>query len=207
MKPGSALMDLTSVKKAPCATMKKATTKSVDVIGCHPVFGPNVADFSGQNVVLCPVRGKKQFDFIKTMFENEGAHVTVCTPEEHDNAMGVVQGMTHFMLISAGMAMRDIDFDLAGSRKFSSPVYDLIIDLIGRILGQDPKLYAEIQLNNASARKSRDAFMRAAAELNKLINEGDEEAFISEMEKAAAHFGDTEGAMRRTNELLKKKAK
>jgi Prephenate dehydrogenase len=66
----------------------------------------------------------------------------LCAPEEHDRAMGFVQGMTHFMLISAGKAMKDAKFDMSESRKFSSPVYDLILDLVGRILAQDPKLTA-----------------------------------------------------------------
>jgi hypothetical protein len=51
----------------------------------------------------------------------------------------------------------------------------------------------------------REAYLRAANSLNGMIAEGDEEKFVSQMELAAAHFGDTAGAMERTNRLLKKK--
>jgi prephenate dehydrogenase len=205
VKPGSLLMDLTSVKEGPCALMDKLAPKGAEVLGCHPVFGPAITEFSGQNIVLCPVRGEKWFNFMKKLFEAEGARTTVCSPKEHDKAMGVVQGMTHFMLISAGMAMRNMSFDLDDSKKFSSPVYSLIMDLIGRILGQDPKLYAEIQMNNKETARVRDVFMRSAKELDRIIEDGDEEAFVLAMTKAAAHFGDTSGAMERTSRLLKKK--
>lgn len=204
MKPASLLMDLTSVKKEPCEAMAKAAPKGVDVVGCHPVFGPMVEDFKDQNVVMCRVRGDKWFGFVKKVFEREGAHATICTPEEHDKAMGVVQGMTHFMLISAGMAMRDLDFDLKKSREFSSPVYDLILDIIGRILAQDPRLYAEIQLHNPETVKVREAFLQAANKLDRTVSSGFEASFIEEMTAAAKHFGDTMGAMERTNKLLKR---
>jgi len=204
MKRGAAVMDLTSVKKEPCEAMEKTALAGVEIIGCHPVFGPTVSDFKGQNIVLCKVRGSKSFSLMKAIFEKEGAHVTVCTPEEHDAAMGVVQGMTHFMLISAGMAMEDLKFDLQKSREFSSPIYNLILDIIGRILAQDPKLYAEIQLGNKKTKAVRGAYLNAAKRLEGIINSGNEEAFIKEMAAAAKHFGDTSGAMERTNKLLKK---
>lgn len=204
VKKGSLLMDLTSVKKAPCDAMDKAAPKGVEVLGCHPVFGPTVTSFKGQNFVLCSIRDGKMSAWMKGLLKKEGARITLCSPEEHDSAMGIVQGLTHFMLISAGMALKDLDFDLQKSRKFSSPVYDLILDVVGRILGQDPKLYAEIQLNNPETKKARDAYMRAAERLDAMISARDEEAFIDEMTKAAEHFGDTKGSLERTNRLLKK---
>jgi len=203
-KKGSLLMDLTSVKKAPCEAMDKAALKGVEILGCHPVFGPTITSFKGQNFVLCPIREGKMSSWMKSLLKKEGARITICSPEEHDSSMGIVQGLTHFMLISAGMAMRDLKFDLQKSRKFSSPVYDLILDVVGRILAQDPKLYAEIQLNNPETKKARDAYMRAVKRLEGIISARNEEAFIDEMTKAAEHFGDTKGSLERTNKLLKK---
>lgn len=204
MRAGSLLMDLTSVKKGPCEAMAEAAPEGVGVLGCHPVFGPMARDFRGQNLVLCPVRESGLVPEFKELLRKEGARVTVCSPEEHDRAMGVIQGMTHFMLISAGMAMRDLGFDLQGTRSLSSPVYQLVMDLVGRILGQDPKLYGEIQLNNPETKEVREAYMRAAERLDGIISRGDEEAFVEEMSEAAEHFKDTEGALRRTQELLKR---
>jgi prephenate dehydrogenase len=204
LKRGSMIMDLTSVKKEPCAKMIDSVPEGVEVLGCHPVFGPMVGKFKGQNFVLCPVRGGRLFKRFKALLKKEGAVVTICTPEEHDSAMGVVQGMTHFMLISAGIALKDLDFDLEETKDFSSPVYQLALDLVGRILGQDPKLYGEIQLNNSETDRVREAYLTAAGRLNKIILDKDEDSFVEEMTLAAEHFGDTQSSLKRTQKLLKK---
>ncbi|MBN2517820.1 MAG: prephenate dehydrogenase/arogenate dehydrogenase family protein [Candidatus Altiarchaeota archaeon] len=204
VRPGALLMDLTSIKKAPCEAMERFSQSSVDVIGMHPVFGPMVDDFRGQNIVLCKVRGGKWFSWVREYFGGKGARVTLATPEEHDEFMGVVQGMTHFMLFSAGKTLEELDFDPVSSKKFSSPVYQLLLDLIGRILAQDPALYCEIQTNNKGAAKARKTFIESSKRINALLEKGDEEGFIREMRKAAEHFGDTKGAMDRTSRMLGK---
>jgi len=204
MKNGSLLMDLTSVKEAPCEAMLKAAPAGVEVVGCHPVFGPMTPSFDNQNFVLCPLRVSSRFKGFKKVIRKNGARITECSPKEHDEAMGVVQGMTHFMLISAGAAMRDMGVDLKNSRRVSSPVYDLVLDLVGRLLGQDPRLYAEIQLENKETKKARKAFLEAAKRIDRIVAKGNEEAFAREMATAAEHYGDVTGALERTQRILKK---
>lgn len=205
VKPGALLTDLTSVKKDPCEAMVKFSKPGVEIIGMHPVFGPMMGDFKGQNFILCKIRGDEWFSWLKEYLEKKGARITVATPEEHDEVMGVVQGMTHFMLFSAGKTLKDLNFDLSNSKKFASPVYQLILDLVGRILAQDPAMYCEIQLNNKGTSKVRKTFIESCQRINSLLETGNEEGFVQEIKKAAEHFKDTEGAMKRTTELLKKK--
>lgn len=206
LRPGSLVMDLTSVKKGPCDAMS-AAPDDVEVVGCHPVFGPMVGSFEGQNFVFCPIRQGPRFkEFIATI-KKEGAKITVCTPEEHDSAMAVVQGMTHFMLISAGLAMKELDFSSDDAKKFSSPVYRLATDLVGRVLGQDPGLYAQIQLNNPHAKLAREEYLAAAGKLDKMIRDGDGNGFIRAMQDSAKHFGDTKGAIARTQKILSERDK
>jgi prephenate dehydrogenase len=42
MRPGSLLMDLSSLKKEPMAAMLRHVPPGVEVIGAHPLFGPDV---------------------------------------------------------------------------------------------------------------------------------------------------------------------
>ena len=48
VRPGSLLMDFTSVKIEPCEAMEKHADKKVEIIGTHPMFGPRVASLEGQ---------------------------------------------------------------------------------------------------------------------------------------------------------------
>jgi len=51
------LMDLTSLKKEPVKLMLK--NSRAEVIGCHPLFGPQLKDVTRQNVILCTAARKK----------------------------------------------------------------------------------------------------------------------------------------------------
>lgn len=204
MKESSCLMDLTSVKTEPCALMGALAPKGVEVLGIHPVFGPSISSFKGQNFVFCPVRGENWKSWLKRYFEDKGAKVTVSTPEEHDKVMSVVQGMTHFMLFSAGKAMRELDFNVVDSQKFSSPVYQLILDLVGRIHAQNPEMYYEIQKNNKNVADVRAAFINAAHGLDDLLKADDKTNFVNEVDESGDHFGNVRDSLARTDKLLRK---
>jgi len=202
LKAGSLMMDLTSIKQKPCEYMSKHTKKGVEVIGAHPIFGPRVRGIAGQVFVLTPVKGTKWLPKVKMFLQEHKAKVYESTPAEHDRIMAVVQGLTHFSYISLGKTLQTLDFDIKHSRDFSSPVYNLMLDMVGRIIGQDPKLYAEIQMGNPHVGQVHDAFMEAASELKEMVAQGDEEGFIRRMVEAAKHFDDVEQAMGRSDKAI-----
>jgi prephenate dehydrogenase len=202
VKSGGLLMDLTSVKGWPCDLMAKHSSQDVEVVGTHPVFGPRVGSIEGQVFVLTPVRGGAMLRWLKELLVRNKARIVESTPEEHDEVMAVVQGLTHFAYISVGKTFKDVGFDVKRSRQFSSPVYDLMLDMIGRIIGQDPYLYAEIQMQNPKVIGIHDAYLKAASHVSGLVREGREQEFVSMMAEAARHFGDTERSMGRSDKAI-----
>ncbi len=205
MRPGSLLTDVTSVKKGPMEAMKKAPD-GVEVIGMHPMFGHTVPDVKGQTVILVPVEGRteKWLPRIRTLLEDNGAHVEILSAEEHDRITAVVQGLTHFAYISTGATLAALDFKVGKSRRFMSPVYEIMIDFVGRILAQNPHLYATIQ-TNPEVEKVRDTFIDQCKTLSEFVKKGDTDGFVRSMRKAATHFGDTEAALRRSDKLVNAK--
>lgn len=204
MKAGSLLMDFTSIKVKPVEAMKKFAPSDVEILGTHPMFGPTIPTIRGQTVILVPVkeRSKKWFPVVRELFEESGAHVEVTTAAEHDMLVSVVQGLTHFAYISIGMTIDRLDFDLKKSRKFVSPVYDIMLDFVGRILGQNPYLYALIQMENPGVLEVHNAFIRECEELSALVRVHDEEGFVRKMKAAARKYGDTSHAMRKSDKLI-----
>lgn len=203
MPPGSLLMDITSVKTIPVDTMRKYTPENVEFLGTHPMFGPSIPDLRGQIVIFTPVKGRstKWFPVIKSLYEDNGAHIEIMDPVEHDRMMAVVQGLTHFAFISIGSVFMELEFDVMNSRRFMSPMYDILLDLVGRILAQNPYLYAMIQMNPEVA-KVHKAYIEQCGRMAELVREKDIEGFVDMMKKASAHFGDTESAMRRSEKLI-----
>ena len=203
MTAGSLLMDITSVKTGPMEAMTEYAPQDVEILGSHPMFGPSIPDIRGQIVIFTPVEGRcmKWFKVIKNLYENNGAHIEIMDAAEHDKMMAVVQGLTHFAYISIGAVFRELEFDVARSRRFMSPMYDIMLDLVGRILAQNPYLYAMIQMNPEVA-KVHKAYIDQCNLMAETVKRKDIEGFVGLMKKAASHFGDTESALRRSEKLI-----
>ncbi|MDI9393948.1 MAG: prephenate dehydrogenase [Euryarchaeota archaeon] len=204
MKAGSLLMDFTSIKVKPVEAMRKFTPGDVEILGTHPMFGPTIPTIRGQTVILVPVEGRseKWFPVIRQLFEDSGAHVEITTAAEHDRLVSVLQGLTHFAYISIGTTIDRLDFDIKKSRKFVSPVYSIMLDFVGRILGQNPYLYALIQMENPGVPEVHEAFIKECEELSGLVRAHDEEGFVKKMKAAARKYDDTAHALRRSDKLI-----
>ncbi|WP_406655626.1 prephenate dehydrogenase [Methanolobus sp. ZRKC2] len=207
MKSGSLLMDFTSLKVGPTEAMKKYAPEDVEILGTHPMFGPSIPSLHGQIFILTPINGRcdKWFPVMRSLFEDNGAHIEVINPTEHDRFVSIVQGLTHFAYITIGTTFDSLDFSVNESRRFMSPVYDIMLDFVGRIIGQNPYLYAYIQMENPEVLKVHDAFMEQCSEMSSIVRKKDVEAFTAKMKDAAVHFGDTASALRRSDKLINSK--
>lgn len=207
MKTGSLLMDFTSIKESPLAAMKKHAPKGVEVIGTHPMFGPSIPDIRGQTVILTPPdeRCARWYLVIHDVFDKAGAHIEIISAKEHDRLMAVVQGLTHFAYIAIGSTFKELDFDVAKSRRFMSPVYEIMVDFVGRILAQNPYLYAMIQVNNRDVEHVHRTFIQECEKISGVVKGDDISAFVDLMKDAATHFGNTESALRRSDKLINNK--
>ncbi|WP_407355422.1 prephenate dehydrogenase [Methanolobus sp. WCC5] len=207
MKSGSLLMDFTSLKVGPTEAMKKYAPQDVEILGTHPMFGPSIPGLHGQIFILTPIEGRcdRWFPVIRALFEDDGAHIEVISPAEHDRFVSVVQGLTHFAYITIGTTFDKLDFSVNESRRFMSPVYDIMLDFVGRIVGQNPYLYAYIQMENPEVLRVHDAFMQQCSEMSSIVRKKDVEAFTAKMKEAAVHFGDTASALRRSDKLINSK--
>ncbi len=203
MPAGSLLMDITSIKTGPMDAMVKYAPAGVEILGTHPMFGPSIPDIRGQIVIFTPVEGwcSKWFPIIRSLYEDNGAHIEIMDAAQHDKMMAVVQGLTHFAYISIGSVFRELEFDVASSRRFMSPMYDIMLDLVGRILAQNPYLYAMIQMN-PEVSKVHMAYIAQCNLMADTVKKKDIEGFVGIMKKAAVHFGDTESALRRSEKLI-----
>lgn len=203
VRPGCLLMDVTSVKVEPCDAMKKFAGKKVEILGTHPMFGPRVTSIEGLTFILTPIRVKRWERFVMDFLEKRGAKVFVTTPEEHDRMMSIVQGLTHFAYIAAASTLRELDADIAQTRNFASPIYGLMLDLIARIVGQSPQLYASIQMHNPKVREVHKVFIEQAERLSEIVKKKDIDSFTEVMAEAAKHLGDIDASMGRSDKAIR----
>jgi prephenate dehydrogenase len=203
MRPGSLLMDLSSLKKTPLEAMLRHAPPGVEVIGVHPLFGP-AGDPRGRNIVLVPTgRSERWLSVLHDIFRDAGLEVLEATAEEHDRNMAVVQGLTHFMYVALGRALEKAHADLGQASAFRTPVYGVTKEMLGRVLSQSPELYALIQ-SSEYARLLRRAYVEACQELASELDEGKLREFIRDFESAARYYGDTAAARKRSERILLK---
>ncbi|RCV64768.1 prephenate dehydrogenase [Methanophagales archaeon] len=203
---GSLLMDITTVKKMPVETMQRSTNAGVEILGTHPLFGPSTTSMQGQTVIFVPLRKGQQYERVYELFECTGAKIEFLTAAEHDEIMAVIQGLTHFVLISFGIALKNLDFDVAGSRKYMNPMVAILMDFVGRLLHQDPHLSALIQTNFEMG-EVHEAFLFGANRLFELVSAGNVKEFMAETMMAVRHFGDTKEAPLDSDKIIEEQIK
>ncbi|MGB8219727.1 MAG: prephenate dehydrogenase/arogenate dehydrogenase family protein [Methanoregula sp.] len=187
MRDDQLLCDFTSLKVAPVAAMLRSKAQ---VIGLHPMFGPTVSSIAGQTIVVCPARTTDAaLDYLAGIFTREGAVCTLATPEEHDRMMAVVQGLTHFVTICMADTLRRLGTDIGATEAYMSPVYQIELGLVGRLLSQDPALYADILEQNPFVPEVIAACRSAAGDLAEIVTSGDPDAFAEFFRQDTRHLG------------------
>lgn len=202
LKKGNLLIDVTSVKEKPAQIMQENVREGVEFLPTHPMFGPRVRSLDGQVVVLTPLVRGQMFKKVLKFLESENARVVISTPHLHDEMMSIVQGLTHFTYISIATALQRLQVDVKESRKFASPIYSLMLDMIARITAQNPYLCYSIQTNNRYIDKTQQEFLSTFQELRGMIIKEKQEDFVAAMSSAAKHLDDLEAALGRSDKAI-----
>ncbi|WP_342771752.1 prephenate dehydrogenase/arogenate dehydrogenase family protein, partial [Methanoculleus sp. UBA300] len=193
--------DLTSLKVEPVRAM---LTSRAEVIGLHPMFGPGAASLRGQTIVATPGRCRPEtLEGLLSVFRDQGASVTLSTPEDHDRMMAVVQGLTHFGTLAKAEAIRRTGADVGETLSFTSPVYRIEIGFVGRLLAQDADLYGDILQMNPAVPGVLAAFEEAVRTLREIVESGDRERFRAFFSGNSSHYASyLRAATEETDDLI-----
>ena len=201
---GSLLMDVCSIKTEAAEALNKYAPDNVEILPCHPMFGPRVPTIKRQIIVLTPIenRAENWFDRVEKYLTKSECEIVVTTPEEHDKYMSIVQGLTHFSFITLASTIRKLHINVERSRSFSSPIYSLMLDMVSRVIYQNPYLYYSIQKNNKENTHAREVLIKEGAYLSKLIEDGNEKDFVKNMEESSEHLDNREEALIRSDRAI-----
>ena len=202
MKSGSVMIDVTSVKEEPAKTMAEVLPENIEYIPTHPIFGPRTTILDNQVIVLTADRKGKWYEKVYRYLESKNMRIIETTAEKHDFMMSIVQVLTHFSFISTASAIEKLSVDISETEDYESPIYNLMIDMIARIVAQNPYLTYNIQAMNENGAKIRNTFTEAATELRDIINDKNEEEFVKIAIKATKHMGDITNALGRSDKAI-----
>jgi prephenate dehydrogenase len=158
------ILDVCSLKVFSCKLMDEILPNNVEIIGTHPLFGPQSSPNSikDMRIVLCNVRSKR-LNTVKNFCESLGLRVFITSPEEHDKQMAVSQALTHFIgQVAKKMDIKRVDL--------STKTFDNLMDVIEIIKNDTPALFENMQTMNPFAKEERERFIAESKKLNENLN-------------------------------------
>ncbi|MEH1900430.1 MAG: bifunctional chorismate mutase/prephenate dehydrogenase [Nostoc sp.] len=182
----TALCDITSIKTQPTQAMLEH--HSGPVMGLHPMFGPNIKSFLGQKVVVCPGRNDDSFQWLLDFIKSKGGELIVCTPEEHDKMMVIVQATQHFCRFSLGVFLAHARIDIEQSLTMSTHNYRQELDIVKRLFSQNPHLCVDIMLATEERCDAISFLANTYSRLARLVAKKDRDALIKEFENTQSFF-------------------
>ncbi|MCG7533284.1 bifunctional chorismate mutase/prephenate dehydrogenase [Psychrobium sp. MM17-31] len=182
------LVDLTSTKGKPLEHM--LNVHAGPVLGLHPMFGPDVASLAKQVIIYCDGRSPEKYAWLLEQIGIWGAKLTLADPQEHDNAMTLVQGMRHFTTFVYGQHLAAENPNMEQLLDYSSPIYRLELAMVGRLFAQDSQLYADIIFSSNENTKMFSRYLSRFEHANTMLVNGDREGFIQAFKEVSQWFGD-----------------
>ncbi len=182
------LLDVTSTKTSPVEAM--CAQSSCSVVGTHPLFGPSVHSLQGQRIALVPERvTEKWLSWLEQLLSARGLSVILTTAKEHDEAMGIVQVLTHQATEILGRTIQRLGVNIPKTLEFTSPIYLIDLLMAARHFAQSSNLYASIQMSNPETSRVLDALTSSGEELRSIVESNDRDAFNTMFEEVHQYFG------------------
>ena len=159
------IVDVTSVKQKPIALLQKHF-KSHQILGTHPVFGPQSGKngIQGLPIVLSNAScTKATYTKISFFLKNElGLQIIEQTPKQHDHEMANVQALTHFI----GRALLNLQIK---SYATNTKSYEQLLEVASLLKDDSWELFKTIQNTNPEAKKIRKQFLKELISLESAL--------------------------------------
>lgn len=157
------VMDVGSVKTMPCKML--AQYFSDNVLGTHPLFGPDSASTTWRNhkMVFCRLNiSDSKYQAVKTIFTDLGINAINTTPEEHDRTMAQTQALVHFI----GRALTGLT-----EQTIATPDYENLLAMMQKVTNDTWELFFDMQKLNPYAASVRRDFIKQLQELELKITQ------------------------------------
>ena len=180
-KPEQAIIDITSIKTFPVKIMHKHIKTGV-MLGTHPMFGPGARGIANQSVVLTPTNEKEKTlaQKISEYLESKGARVALMSPDEHDEMMGVILGLSHFIAIASADTLLSLD-KLKQMRAIGGSTFKLLLTLAESVISEEPEFYTSLQMNLPNIAEIEKLFQSKTKAWADLVESKDKEKFAQKM--------------------------
>lgn len=187
-RDGQLIFDVTSIKTKMVNAMH-AHIKKGEVLGVHPMFGPGAAGVEGQRFVLTPVGAKEKAlaRKVRRYLQDRKANVVIMKPEEHDEIMGIVLGLAHFIALVSADTLISLG-KTRESRAVAGTTYRLLLTMAQAVVSEDPDFYSSLQLNLPGMAEIDRLFQQKAARWASMVKKRRKQEFMDMMDSLKYAF-------------------
>jgi prephenate dehydrogenase len=166
LQAGTLVLDVGSVKVRPAKAMQRLLPGHVDIVGTHPLFGPQSArdGIAGLKIAVCPIRGRRAFRVAAFLRRALKLQVFVTTPETHDREAATVQGLTH-LIAKVLVSMEPLP------TRLTTASFDMLMRGVEMVRYDAPEVFMAIERANPYSAEVRKRFFALAAELDRALDE------------------------------------
>ncbi len=150
LRPDTLFIDTCSVKMMPVDWMVKHLPQKSEIIGTHPMFGPDSYDEKKHlPMVMCDVRTNgDSFDFWSAYFSNKNMAVEEMSPSQHDKMVAYSQGITHYIgRVLADLNLHSVNINTLG--------YEKLLEIIEQTCNDSWQLFLDLQRYNPFTKEMR----------------------------------------------------
>jgi prephenate dehydrogenase len=167
LRPGTIVLDVGSVKVQPTDVMRAELPDFVDIVGTHPLFGPQSArsGIKGLKIAICPIRGGSAPRIAAFLKHALGLRVFLTTPDAHDREAAMVQGITH-LIAKVLVRMEPLP------TRLTTASFDLLVQATEMVRHDAPSVFWAIERANPHAASVRERFFALAEETRLLLESG-----------------------------------
>jgi prephenate dehydrogenase len=194
LAPDTLVVSFTSVQVQSQQLLANALSGRCQFLGCHPLFGPGLLSPVGAFAALVDYRAQKPVHVaFRNLLISVGLDVVELAAAEHDEAMAMVQSLTHFTLLTFASTLASLrDRPFAASERLArlrTPNFRFMHAFASRLLQIAPTTTGSVQLGE-HASKVRSLFVEQAQQLAHGLDQS------CDAHQAAFYFSATKRALR-----------
>jgi prephenate dehydrogenase len=164
-----------------------------EVLGAHPLFGPEDAGNSGKMMIICQGRGERGLRWLSQILRTAEIKTAYLDPEEHDRKMGLIQGVNHLATLALALCIRDSGFSYAQVSAVSTETFRRRLKRIHSILDQPSTLFGSLLMDNPLLVESAAGFLSSVEGLVEMIRDRDKETFMRQFASLKEFFANDSG--------------
>jgi len=169
------VFDICSLKTPLTGAIRTALARGLRIGSAHPMFGPDVEQLTGRNILVCDTGDREATAQVRALFAATTAHLSEITLAQHDHLMSLVLGLPHLLNLVFARTLQESSLPLAVLEDIQSTTFAAQLALADAVAHEQTELYYEIQAENAytpdmlaALRSALDAFASATQSHNRM---------------------------------------